>query len=536
MRFAFPAIIGLVIAIPLQAGEDGLTGNWKLSIYEGPEQIPLWIMQMESKDGKIKANLTPLMKAPKVEVIEVKLAGDTFTILMRGEITEEKQKASIKLEFEGKLPKPGAKRILGSLTFQGTTGPAILEATMAKNQFELDRDVVVKTPTDPKAFTIIFQLLKIAADKKVDAKDVTEWVEGSIKAAQQFGPRYAGIHQYRLLDHLVDYPAYSKIAVEIARKNAKAFQADAARPLQPQLDLGTAYLEILQKAEQKDDVKALAPRLEKLEVLAYAEHAKAKLEFNVNKYTRKTKSKRAVLMELFTGAQCPPCVAADMAFDGLEKTYTSRDVVLLQYHVHIPRPDPLNNADTDARYDFYEGAKKIRGTPSSLFNGAPAAPGGGGREDAADKYKEYCDAINKLFELPEVAQIGVTADRTGDKIAIKAEVKDLKAVGGKLKLRLALVEDWARYRGSNGLTYHHRVVRAMPGGARGFTLKGNSSEHTVDVDLEKERKRMNKFLDESYPEGVRPMRLRDLHVVAFIQDDETMDVLNAIDVPVVDKK
>jgi hypothetical protein len=125
--------------------------------------------------------------------------------------------------------------------------------------------------------------------------------------------------------------------------------------------------------------------------------------------------------------------------------------------------------------------------------------------------------------------------RTGDKIAIKADVKDLKAPGDKLRLRLALVEDWVRYRGSNGLQYHQRVVRAMPGGTRGFALKGKASEHAVEVDLEKERKRIHKFLDEAY-EGPRPMRLRDLRVVAFVQDDDTMEVFHAIEVLVVEKK
>ena len=35
--------------------------------------------------------------------------------------------------------------------------------------------------------------------------------------------------------------------------------------------------------------------------------------------------------------------------------------------------------------------------------------------------------------------------------------------GEKVRLRLALVEDWVRYKGTNGLQYHHRVVRALPG-------------------------------------------------------------------------
>ena len=50
-----------------------------------------------------------------------------------------------------------------------------------------------------------------------------------------------------------------------------------------------------------------------------------------------------VLVELFTGAECPPCVAADLAFDALGKTYKPTDVVLLEYHLHIPGPDALTN-------------------------------------------------------------------------------------------------------------------------------------------------------------------------------------------------
>ena len=44
------------------------------------------------------------------------------------------------------------------------------------------------------------------------------------------------------------------------------------------------------------------------------------------------KNDRAVLVELFTGSQCPPCVAADLAFDTLAKTYKPADAILLEYH------------------------------------------------------------------------------------------------------------------------------------------------------------------------------------------------------------
>src|SRR5207253_3126066 len=62
---------------------------------------------------------------------------------------------------------------------------------------------------------------------------------------------------------------------------------------------------------------------------------------------------RAVLAEVFTGSGCPPCVAADLAFDVALERYSRNDVVVLMYHQHIPRPDPMTNPATLARAKFY---------------------------------------------------------------------------------------------------------------------------------------------------------------------------------------
>ncbi len=537
MRRVIPTLlVAVLLAGPVLAGDDGLSGNWKLSLIEGSQQTSLWLLHIESKDGKLKIAATKLKNTPEVEVGDVRLVGDTFSFEMKGHIVQQGQKATVKVEFEGKLPKPGAKRILGNVTFGGSTGAAVLEIVSAKSAFELDRDLVAKTPSDPKAFDTIIQL--IHDDKnKIDAKDMNDWVNSSVKAAELYGPRFGTIHQFRLIDSLVERPAYSKVGVELARKIGNQFQADDKRPLGPQLELVTLIHEILRTSEHKDEAKTLAPKLDKLEVLGYNEHAREGLSFKLDKFAgRKTKTNRAVLVELFTGAQCPPCVAADLAFDGLGKTYKSAEVVLLQYHMHIPAPEPLANADSDARFEYYQEVKGVQGTPSALFNGRPAVRGGGSIEEAPEIYTEYCKAINKIIDLPELVNLSATATRSGDKISITAKVKDLAAPGDKTRLRLVLVEDWAHYQGRNQLSYHHRVVRAMPGGAKGFTLKQKDAEHTVDVDLEKVRKSINTFLDERYRDGVRPMRMRDLHVVAFVQNDDTNEVLHAIDVAVVEKK
>ena len=58
---------------------------------------------------------------------------------------------------------------------------------------------------------------------------------------------------------------------------------------------------------------------------------------------------RVVLLELFTGAECGPCVAADLAFDALSDVYRTTELITLEYHLHIPRPDPLTGRDSVTR-------------------------------------------------------------------------------------------------------------------------------------------------------------------------------------------
>ena len=108
----------------------------------------------------------------------------------------------------------------------------------------------------------------------------------------------------------------------------------------------------------------------------------------------KRKSKRVALVELFTGAQCPPCVAADIAFDAMAQTYKPTDVVLLQYHLHIPGPDPLTNQDSENRARFYG----IRSTPTVVINGKTGPALGGFKGNAKAKDLAAPDALKEELE------------------------------------------------------------------------------------------------------------------------------------------
>jgi hypothetical protein len=244
---------------------------------------------------------------------------------------------------------------------------------------------------------------------------------------------------------------------------------------------------------------------------------------------------KVAVMELFTGAQCPPCVAADVAFDALQKSYKPTELVLIQYHLHIPGPDPLTNPETVARWDYYRAQfpDDVRGTPTTVFNGKPQAGGGGGMANAESKFKEYTGIIDPLLEKTTDVKIAGKAHRTGDKLDIAVEVNG--ADGEEMKLRLLVVEETIKYVGGNTLRFHHQVVRAMPGGAGGVAIKNKSFKHSATVELSNVRKELTAYLDDfaktlDFPKPQRPMDLKSLRVIALVQNDKTNEIVQALQI------
>ena len=110
------------------------------------------------------------------------------------------------------------------------------------------------------------------------------------------------------------------------------------------------------------------------------------------------------------------------------------------------------------------------------------------------------------------------AVRKGDKIDISAEASGIEKPNEKLKLRLALVEDKVRFTGGNSLRFHHQVVRALPGGAKGFPIKDKSIKQDVTVDLANVKETITKYL-ETYNKD-KPFSLFDLVGMQQFLEDE----------------
>jgi len=250
------------------------------------------------------------------------------------------------------------------------------------------------------------------------------------------------------------------------------------------------------------------------------------------------KADRAVVMEIFTGAECPPCVGADVGFDALLKSYKPTELIGLQHHLHIPGPDPLTNDDTLARRSYY--GTEVRGTPTTFFDGKRAGGSGGLMQHAEAKYNEYRAVIDPALETPKQAEITLTAARAGDELKIHATASAPGAsTNAKPRLRLVLVEESVRYPGSNKLRFHHNVVRAFPGGAPGKAMEGGKGSVDVVVKLSDLRQAQKDYLDKfpgssgrSFPHPLPPMDLDDLAVVALVQDDADHAIWQGVQVPV----
>jgi thiol-disulfide isomerase/thioredoxin len=234
---------------------------------------------------------------------------------------------------------------------------------------------------------------------------------------------------------------------------------------------------------------------------------------------------KAVLAEIFTGSECPPCVGADLAFDGLIESVPADYLAILEYHLPIPRPDPIMNPATKKRQDYYG----VNSTPTIIIDGDKKLVGGGSRGMAEGKYKEYRAGIEaRLAAVPTVA-LKAKASRAGD--AVKVEASFDKVVPGA-EYYVVLIQREEKYKGSNGIVFHKMVVRDLavldPAAPKAVTFDLAASEQATDAYLTDFEKTSTRFQNFKFPERHAKIDRSKLGVVFFAQDKETKKVLNAV--------
>lgn len=232
---------------------------------------------------------------------------------------------------------------------------------------------------------------------------------------------------------------------------------------------------------------------------------------------------KAVLVELFTGSECPPCVASDLAFDALLEAYDSKYLAILEYHLPIPGPDPMMNPATSQRQKFYG----VTSTPSTFFEGLNKHMGGGGISAAKRKYDQYITSIDPMITRTPQAKLQLSAVLDGDIVKIAWSSDDnLEAAN----YNFALVQEEEKYEGRNKILIHKMVVRDFKSLDSRTDAK---SELTFNIPEAEDaaKKHLQDF------EQKRKFKFKKLHneidhsqlkIVFFVQDKDFQIVYNAI--------
>jgi hypothetical protein len=592
-RCLIAAAVCAAVALPGRAADKPALADGKYLLYYTPAAATeqrIAVVEVKTTDGKTAGETLDGGPGPqKWSVTDLKVTGTA--------VTANLSIGPTKLKFEGTVDPKNPKQVLGNMgddtrLFRAVMAPTELEKLEQKDMIataklppemtdltklrseplrlqaqarqETDADkrkeildkvkevrakvdaeapallrkVVENNPGTFAGYTAALELFGLTKEAKLAPADVKKMAADALAFATLHGPRFEQSAIATLAETLAKQDGMGEVALGYAEKAvAAAEKAPAVKKVRAMKALAAAQ----QKSGKTEPAKATLAAVEKLEVEADTEYKKTMPPFKPEKFAgRKDKeANRVAVFEMFTGAQCPPCVAADLAFDALETAYSPKDLVLIQYHMHIPGPDPMTNKDTMARWDYYSKKfpQEIRGVPSSVFNGKPQAGGGGGIPNAKSKYDQYVKIIDSTLEQKTDLKVSGDAVLSNGTVTVNATV-DGKA-GDEAKVRVLLVEEEVRYQGGNGIRLHHQVVRSAFGKAAGWALKdAKGGKVSASVKLDDLKKELGEYLEDynkntrAFSPPDRPMDMKHLKVIVLVQDDETGEMLHAVQMDV----
>ena len=255
-----------------------------------------------------------------------------------------------------------------------------------------------------------------------------------------------------------------------------------------------------------------------------------------------------VLLELFTGSGCEPCVAPDLAAESLLSSYSRQDLVVLEYDENIPRPDPLTSPAAEGRAAVY----RVGSTPEAFLDGEPLPVAGSARADAENVVVGFATEVEAQAAQPSPLRLTLEGMQTPGAVGLHAVISLAPgtlaaALRGRAVVHVALVQDGIRYGGENGVRVHRMVVRAMGpdtplqfGGGVGGAGATGAAAQTVDArfDLKTVDGSLRRYLD-AYEHGndrfgavhfrTKDLPLDPAHLgaVVWVQDAANRTVLQA---------
>ena len=207
MRSLTAALAILVLVVGLsaqQSGPDRLTGNWKVSFLDGNELLTFWLLKLEVKNGVVSGTVD-VAEGSRAKLQDVRVQGDSFSFAML--LDQQSQP----LRFTFIAGEKDAKRLAGTLAFEGTMLPAQLEATkddtakdillfaelpVPKGEFKDLKDEIAKRANEIGVFSLSHNLIEVAAAAKVPVADLKTSLAPAFQAAKnhETAPRVSDGH------------------------------------------------------------------------------------------------------------------------------------------------------------------------------------------------------------------------------------------------------------------------------------------------------------------------------------------------------
>jgi tetratricopeptide (TPR) repeat protein len=254
--------------------------------------------------------------------------------------------------------------------------------------------------------------------------------------------------------------------------------------------------------------------------------------FKVDKYKKPAGNQKIALAELFTGSECRPCVAADVAYDKLLERYDFNNLAVLEYHQHIPAPDPMTNYDTEARAKFYG----VNSTPTSIIEGVEKATSGGPKVAAKNRFDVFSATVEKYLSKSPKAKIDLKTKSYKNNISIDCNATIGENLSKNLKLHVVLAEEKVQFKGYNTISEHRFVVRKMFPSAEGTNFgEKNQIKYSTTLDVKAIEDSLKNYVDgiekkagrKVFKEKKFKLDGKNLFVLAFVQNSENKEILQA---------
>ncbi len=253
-------------------------------------------------------------------------------------------------------------------------------------------------------------------------------------------------------------------------------------------------------------------------------------------------AKRVALVEFFTNAQHKHptrdegAIGGALGNEGVLSYFPRTHVAALAYHLPHPQlgMDSLTNEVAQAQADVY-------GVPPAIHivNGVAQFPGQGKARDAEQIYKTGRDVVREALRQPATVMLELDATLEGKVLKGALVVEGVDALDARVHLVLA--ERGVLYPGRSKVIVHRMVARAaLTRSVMGEPYQANEEGKmtlTFQRNLAEIAQGNRFYLEEIQGEGkgaVQPYATRmdpkQITLVAFVRDNDTREVLQAIQI------